>query len=303
MSAVAVVGSANADLVVLVDRRPDGGETVAGGDVATYPGGKGANQAAAAARSGADVVMCGCIGSDEHGRLLADALSSAGADVSHLERGDRPTGVALILVTPDGENSIVVAPGANASVTPELADRHRAAWVDADVVVLNLEVPLTTVTQVATSAQGRVVLNAAPAAAIDPALLALCDPLVVNEHEARTVLGSPDGTYDEVAAQLIAAGARSVVVTLGAEGAVVASADGVVRLAAHRVEAVDTTGAGDAFVGALAAELAAGRSLADAASYAGAMAAISVQRPGAQASYPDRADVLALLTRQDGAHA
>ena len=131
---IAVVGSANADLVLDIDHRPAPGETVLGSDVVVTPGGKGANQAVAAGRLGGDVAFVGCVGDDEHGRLLRDSLTGAGVDVTALRTVDAPSGMAVIMVTPDGENSIVVAPGANRHVTPELVAEHRAAWVDADVV-------------------------------------------------------------------------------------------------------------------------------------------------------------------------
>lgn len=306
---VAVVGSANADLVVQVPRRPGGGETLLGGDLRLLAGGKGANQAAAAGRSAAgaiDVTFVGCVGSDANGGFLRDQLASAGVGVSGLASCDRPTGTAIIFLTPDGENSIVVSPGANEAFDVARANASAEVWQRATVVVLSLEIPLETACHVAltASAQGaRVMLNAAPSvplAASRPEVLAVCDPLIVNEHEALDVLGAanddPDANdFERLAARLLEAGARSVVVTIGSEGAVLADASGVSRVPAYLVHPVDTTGAGDAFVGAAAAELAAGASLVNAARFATVVAAVSVQRLGAQASYPDRTEAEAFM--------
>ncbi|MEU4674220.1 ribokinase [Amycolatopsis sp. NPDC023774] len=282
-AAVLVVGSANADLVVPVDRRPAGGETVLGGDTVLSPGGKGANTAVAAGRLGADVALLGAVGSDPYGALLRDSLSGAGVGTEHLRTVDRPTGIAYITVTPDGENSILVSPGANSALTP--ADITDEALADAAVVVLSLEVPLPTVEHAvrrAAAAGAKVLLNLSPAAQLSPATLGALDVLLVNEHEAAYLLGSDDTDPRK----LLELGPRAAVVTLGAKGAVVAAADGVTEVASPKVEAVDTTGAGDAFAGALAAALAEGVDLVDAARRAVKVAAISVTRPGAQPSYP-----------------
>lgn len=294
---VAVLGSANADLVVEVPRRPAGGETLTGSDLQLHAGGKGANQAAAAARAGARTRFFGCVGADGNGALLRESLSAAGVDVDGLRVVDRPTGTAMILVTPDGENSIVLSPGANHAVDVATAEAM-SPWADADILVLNLEIPHASVqcaVEGAVRAGVRVVLNAAPAATVPDEVIAVCDPLVVNEHEARIVLGEGQelaaDDFAGLARALLARGARSVVITLGAAGAIVADAEGLSRVAAHRVEVVDTTGAGDAFVGATACELARGADLASAVGFATGMAALSVQRKGAQTSYADRAAV------------
>ena len=300
---VVVVGSANADLVVQVPRRPGGGETLLGGDLQLLPGGKGANQAAAAGRCGADVAFVGCVGGDANGAYLREQLGAAGVDTSLLGESARPSGTAIIFLTPDGENSIVVSPGANSDFGIAQAALSAEARRDARVVVLSLEIPLETVVHVAAesaAAGARVILNAAPSARLAAETLAVCDPLIVNEHEALEVLGvgddDPDARdYARLAERLRTAGARSVVITLGADGAVIAEADGQSRVPAYRVSAVDTTGAGDAFVGAVAGELAAGAALADAVRFATAVSAVSVQRVGAQASYADRAEVEAFI--------
>lgn len=293
-----VVGSANADLVLDIDHRPAPGETILGSDVVVTPGGKGANQAVAAGKVGGDVAFLGCVGDDDHGRLLRASLSAAGVDLAGLRTVDAPTGTATILVTPDGENSIVVSPGANRHVTPAMLEALRPVWEDAAVVVLQLEIPLESVALVATGARGRVVLNTAPAAELPPEVLARADPLVVNESEARFLLGAPSvdaatAAPDEaLAARLLGLGPRSVVLTLGPAGVALAEREpggdpGPTRtLPARKVDAIDTTGAGDAFVGALAVRLADGATLPEAVELATAVAAVAVTRRGAQESFP-----------------
>jgi ribokinase len=293
---VVVVGSANADLVLDIDHRPAPGETVIGSDVVTTPGGKGANQAVAAGKIGGAVAFVGCVGADDHGALLRESLSSAGVDLTDLRTVDAPTGTATIMVTPDGENSIIVAPGANRHVSPAMLEETRSSWGAAPVVVLQLEIPLESVALVASGARGRVVVNAAPAARLGSEVLAAADPLVVNESEAAFLLKDAGAAVDltddagATARALLRLGPRSVVLTLGAAGAVVAEAHDdaadVVRVPAVRVEAVDTTGAGDSFVGALAVELAAGATLERAVHLATRVAAVAVTRRGAQTSFP-----------------
>lgn len=292
-----VVGSANADLVVGVDRRPAAGETVLGSDLVIHPGGKGANQAAAAARLGARTTLLARVGDDAHGRLLAQAQRAAGADTAGLLEGkDAPTGVALITVDSAGDNSIVVAQGANARLTPDDVAAARPLFETAAVVSLQLEIPLETVAAAARTAAetgARVVLNPSPPAPLPDEVLALCDPLVVNEHEARRMLdGRPlAGEPEEWATALLGLGPRSVVVTLGAEGALVAGPDGVERVPSPRVEAVDTTGAGDAFTGALGMRLGRGDTLEQAVRYAVRVGSYAVTRPGAQESYPSAGEL------------
>lgn len=276
---VLVLGSANADLVVPVPHRPGAGETVLGGDTVVLPGGKGANTAVAAARLGARVAFVGAVGADQYGDLLRDSLASAGVRTDLLRTSTRPTGLAYITVTPDGENSIVVAPGANSDVGD--SDVDALTWDDVSVLVCSLEVPVGTVARAVEAAAGRgvrPVLNLSPVVAVPPATLALLDPLIVNEHEAAALAGSPEG--------LLALGPKSAVVTLGARGALVVTPGRVTEVDAPEVSVVDTTGAGDAFAGALAAGLADGEPLPDAARFAARVAALSVTAAGAQPSYP-----------------
>jgi len=299
---VVVLGSANADLVLDIDHRPVAGETVLGTDVVITPGGKGANQAVAAARLGCDVAFVGCVGDDANGELLRASLRGAGVDLSGLRVVGAPTGSAIIMVTPDGENSIIVSPSANRQVSCAMIDDLEQVWGGARVVVAQLEVPVETVAHLANRAHAtgtRVLINAAPAAALPAEVLAVADPLVVNESEAAILLARADATLVApttdprvIAAALLALGPRSVVVTLGVGGAVFIERDSVARrVPARRVQAVDTTGAGDAFVGALAVHIAGGASLTAAVERATDVAAIAVTRRGAQNSYPTLEEV------------
>lgn len=307
---VVVVGSANADVVVDVDHRPADGETVLGSDAVVSPGGKGANQAVAAGRLGGQVAFVGCVGDDAHGRMLRTSISGAGVDVRALRTVEVPTGTAIILITPDGENSIVVAPGANRRLDEAMVADLSCA--PGDVLVVQLEIPMATVTRVvalAHRAGTRVVVNAAPAAPLPLAVLQAANPLVVNESEAALLLDdatpagprAPSGRdVESVVRGLLDLGPRSVVLTLGAQGAVLGERDGagvvvMVHVPARSVTAVDTTGAGDAFVGALALGLVEGATLDRAVTRATDVAAYAVGRRGAQDSYPT-ADELARMT-------
>ncbi|MEU0845147.1 ribokinase [Streptomyces sp. NPDC005962] len=301
-----VVGSANADLVVGVDRRPGAGETVLGSDLAVHPGGKGANQAVAAGRLGARTALLARVGDDDYGRLLLDSQRAAGVDTVGVLVGGAPTGVALITVDPSGDNSIVVSPGANSRLTPGDVRGAGSLLAAARVVSLQLEIPLETVAAVVRAADAgfgdrpgpRVVLNPSPPASLPADVLAACDPLVVNEHEARYLLSdhpAGDATDPEAwASALLARGPRSVVVTLGGAGALVAERDRTVRVPSVPVEAVDTTGAGDAFTGALAWRLGVGDDLETAVRYAVRVGAAAVTRAGAQVSFPTADEVASL---------
>ncbi|MGF0117210.1 ribokinase [Promicromonospora sp. Marseille-Q5078] len=303
---VVVVGSANADLLARTAVHPAPGETVLGRDLAVLPGGKGANQAVAAARLGARVAFVGAVGDDEFAHAATSGLRDAGVDLARLVTVEGSTGVAVVTVAADGENSIVVIPGANAAVDAGFVGRHADLLAGAAVVVLQGEIPRDGVEAAAGLAGGRVVVNLAPVIDVDPAVLRRADPLVVNEHEAHGALGllePGDGAAgravadEEVVARLRALGVPSVVLTRGPQGALVsvAGADGageVVSVPAPRVDAVDTTGAGDAFVGALAAELARGSDLAGAARLAARVGAFAVRGAGAQPSYPWAGDEL-----------
>jgi ribokinase len=281
VSDVVVVGSANVDLILPVERIPRPGETVLATGLTRGLGGKGANQAVAAARAGASTAFVASLGDDESGALLRAALTEAGVDLGLVSTTRSPTGTALITVDAYGENAITVAPSANAEL--ELSTRATAAVQQAGVVLAQLEIPFDTV-RAAARASRYFVLNAAPAAKLDDDLLASVDLLVVNEHEAAVISGStPAALLDRVPA---------AVVTLGGDGALVLvrNADEV-RVAGVKVEVVDTTAAGDTFCGVLAAALASGTTLIDAVRRANVAASLSVQAAGAIASVPGRAAI------------
>ena len=301
MTDVYVVGSINQDFVLKVERRPNPGETVTNAELSTHNGGKGANQAAAAALLGASVTFLGRVGDDEFGEPLVRALQEKGIDTSLVEKASsESTGVAFITVTPDGENAITVAPGANRSLTPEDADAASEKVRDARVLVAQMEIPGETVlraVEVAAERGTRALVNLAPTFDVSRELLEKLDPLVVNEHEAAFLLGSEvegvDGALS-AALGLLSLGPRSAVITVGEAGAVFADGESSRHLPAPKVDVVDTTGAGDAFVGALAAKLARGASLEVAVAYAVRAGAAAVTKEGAQGALPTPETVEAL---------
>lgn len=312
---IVVIGSSNTDMVVHVPRIPAAGETVLGGDLAIVPGGKGANQAVAAARLGAEVTFVGCVGQDSFGRNSLDGLKAQGIDVTHCkEVPETPSGVALIAVDNAGQNAIVVAPGANMRVTADLIDEAEPAVAQADIVLLQCEIPLPTVLHAAKIARARdriVVLNPAPATVLPMELLRLASVLTPNETEARAVLGAVEPTDEEATLRsLVNAGVKLVVLTLGARGALAgmsqAAEPTLISVAPFNVRAVDATAAGDCFTAALACAIAeqCGSSLEDldtealrsALRFASAAAALSVTRRGAQPSLPYRSEVEAFLS-------
>lgn len=295
---VLVVGSLNMDLVVRVERHPRPGETVLGGDVRTFPGGKGGNQAVAAARAGGAVRLLGQVGQDGYGLELRQAQRAAGVDVSGLLEHPGPSGLAFITVSGSGENMIVVSPGANARLGPEAVTDTMLAGVQ--VALAQLEIPLETVTRLFARARAAgvlTILNAAPARPLSDALLGLLDCLVVNESEAALLCGCPTDAPERAAQALVARGAGTVVITLGGAGALWQSGEEGGRVAAEPVTVVDTTAAGDAFCGALAVALAEGEPLGRAVRFAGAAGALATTRAGAQPSLPERREIEALLKR------
>ncbi len=295
MAGVFVVGSINQDFVLQVERRPEPGETVTDAELALFPGGKGANQSIAAARLGAEVAMLGRVGEDTFGAGLVKNLRDNNVDTSRVEAiPEAPTGSAFITVTPDGENAIVVSPAANRRFGPDEVEAAASDLREARVLVAQLEVQVEAVeaaARIVSGNGGRFLFNTAPPRAVSEDLFRLCDPLVVNQHEAEFLLGDDAQDPEETARKLLNLGPSSVVVTLGAAGAVLTTGDSTRRFSAPEVEAVDTTGAGDAFVGALAAKLAEGASLEEAVPYAALAGAFAVTRSGAQGSLPVPEDV------------
>jgi ribokinase len=290
---IAVVGSCNVDFVVPVASLPGPGETVLGGDHLRVPGGKGANQSVAAAKLGSPVAFVGCVGDDALAPTILSALDGAGVDTSWLRRvPDAPSGIALITVAEGGENTIAVSPGANARLGPADIEAAGSLLAEAAVTVVQLEISLDAVAAAVRAAGGLVVLNPAPARELPADLLADVDVLVPNRSELAVLAGAPEPSTPDEAAALAAglAGPKAVVVTLGADGALVVADGEHTHVPATKVDAVDATGAGDAFCGALADGLARGDSLVAATEWAVLVAGRSTTRWGAQSS-PTRAEL------------
>ncbi len=294
-SVIVVVGSVNIDLVVQVSRLPKVGETLLGSDYALHHGGKGGNQATAAARAGAQVRLVAKAGIDVFADRLIDSLASEGIDIHAVQRVARQSGVAFISVMPDGDNSIIVSPGANADLAPADLD---ADWFEgAAVVSMQLEVPLETVLAAARmgkEAGAITVLNLSPAVQLEPAQLADIDVLLVNESEAALQLDSDDQPAEQAVRQL-ASQVPMAVLTAGERGAYWAAGDEAGHVGAWTSSTVDTTGAGDAFAGAFAAHLSTGASLEEAVRFGVAAGGIAVTREGAQPSMPELDEITALL--------
>ncbi|RMH12282.1 MAG: ribokinase [Planctomycetota bacterium] len=297
---VCIVGSINMDLVVRTPRLPAPGQTLMGGPFTRFPGGKGANQAVAAARAGADVSIVGAVGDDEHAASMRRTLEENGVDISQLAlREGSATGVALITVDEQGENTIVVAPGANASVGPDDVEAAGDAIRNADVLLMQLEIPLDAViraAEVARASHTKVVLNAAPARALPHQLLQLLDVLIVNRGEAAVICGRTDREAPESLARgLKQLGVSDLVITLGSEGALYAGAR-TIRIPAFLVEPIDTVGAGDAFAGAFAVALAERMPSERALRFASAAGALATTRDGAIPSLPGREEIEQLMS-------
>ncbi|GAA5225491.1 ribokinase [Paeniglutamicibacter antarcticus] len=305
---IVVVGSLNADLSIYTQRLPRPGETLHGEGFTVNPGGKSANQAVAAGLLGGNVSLVGAVGQDSNGDMLLESCAAANVDIAHVRRADGvETGVAVVTVDAEGENSIVISAGANGTLSPADIASAASAFQGASVLCLCLEVRLETVEAAALAgaqAGAKVLLNLSPYAPIPPGLARLANVLLVNAHEASQFLGGaripgPEATVSAwvpVLEHLVERGLQSAVVTLGAHGSVVLDSEAiedrrVVRIAPTRVAAVDTTGAGDAFTGGLAARLAAGDTLANAAAFASVGAALAATKKGTQAAYPDAAAV------------
>jgi ribokinase len=303
---IVVVGSSNTDMIIKVDRLPGPGETVSGGAFSTAAGGKGANQAVAAARAGAEVGFVARVGEDSFGEQAITGFVGDGIDVRHVTRDPAaPSGVALIFVDDSGENSIAVAPGANARLTPEDVEAAGGLITGADVVVMQLETPIETVERAAALAREhgvRVILNPAPAQPLSDEILGKVSILTPNESEAELLTGiqvEDDAGAEAAARTLAARGVETVILTLGARGAFVFESDSRELVPGFEVQAVDTTAAGDVFNGSLAVGLAEGMQLAPAVRFANAAAALSVTKLGAQPSAPTRSEIEDFLNEME----
>jgi len=288
---VLVIGSLNADLVVRAPHFPQPGETISGDDLQIIPGGKGANQAVAAARQGASVAMLGRVGKDSFGPFLLDSLRSNSVDTTHVSADESATGTAIIVVDASGQNSIVLSAGANGKVTPKDIETLN---IEAKVLFLQLEIPLETVIHAAKWGKQKamtVILNPAPARELPDELIANVDFILPNETELSLLTGVPvtDISSTEKAAQgLLARGAKNVIVTLGSKGAMVVSSGQTRQVNAYKVDVVDTTAAGDAFIGGFASALLRGVEIEEAVKYANACGALATTKFGAQPSLPTK---------------
>ncbi|MGW6204707.1 ribokinase [Streptomyces sp. NPDC055089] len=291
MTKVAVLGSTNMDLVAYVDRAPERGETVTGREFRTIPGGKGANQAVAAARAGGDVMMIGAVGDDEYGVRMRENLEHSGVDTDLLHTAEGPSGTAHIVVDGKGSNAIVVIPGANGTVTA-IGPGEIAAIAEADLLLLQLELPLSAVLEGARAghAQGvRTILTPSPVQQLPAELLDCVDLLIANEYEAAELSGHAE---PHAAAEILLSQVAALVITLGSKGCLYAARGSqTVHFPAPEVAALDTTGAGDTFVGTLAVALGEGRPVPQAIAWASSAAALCVQKPGASISMPYRSEI------------
>lgn len=296
MPDILVVGSLNADLVVRAPRFPQPGETISGEDLRIIPGGKGANQAVAAARQGASVSMLGRVGNDSFGPELINNLNQNHVDTSHVQIDPgSATGTAIIVIDSNGQNSIVLSPGANGKVRP--ADVNAVSFSGYKLLLLQHEIPIETVTSAAQRAKEsgvRVLLNPAPARSWPDELIALPDFILPNETELSLLTNQPVhdiASAENAARTLLERGAKNVIVTLGANGALIVSHQEVIHVNTYQVEVVDTTAAGDAFIGGFASTLLQNKSLEEAVRYGCACGALATTRFGAQPSLPTKTEV------------
>ncbi len=299
MGKILVIGSLNMDLVTSVQKMPRVGETLLGDSFKQVPGGKGANQACASARLGGDVVMIGHVGNDNFGDTLISSLGNDGVDISCIQKvEDVSTGIAVIMVDNSGDNSIVVVPGANYTLTNKDIDNSIKYIREADIVVTQLEIPVETVKYSLKRAKEHgkyTILNPAPAKKLDDELIENIDLLTPNETELEVLSGITISTEDEIlkaAKVLIDKGIKELIVTLGSDGCLYINSDGFKRFSSYKVEAVDTTAAGDSFTAAIAVGLSEGKQIDEVIDFASKVGALTVTKAGAQSSLPYRNEVL-----------
>ena len=295
MAEIIVVGSLNADLVVKSPRFPQPGETISGEDLQIIPGGKGANQAVAAARQGVKTAMLGRVGSDSFAPFLVDNLNANQVDTSHVTVDSSATGTAIIVVDANGQNSIVLSPGANGNVSP--ADVDSASLSSSKLLLLQLEIPTPTVLHAAQQARANgltVILNPAPAKSLPAELISTVDILIPNESELSLLTGLPVNDFtsaEKAAKEILKQGVKTVIVTLGSKGALLVTDTQVKQVDTYKVNVVDTTAAGDAFIGGFASAMLSGKALEDSVRYGCACGALATTKFGAQPSLPTKAEV------------
>jgi ribokinase len=295
MTDILVVGSLNADLVVKSPRFPQPGETISGEDLQIIPGGKGANQAVAAARQGVKTAMLGRVGSDSFAPFLVDNLNANQVDTSHVIVDSSATGTAIIVVDSNGQNSIVLSPGANGNVSP--ADVDSASFSNSELLLLQLEIPTPTVLHAAQQARANgltVILNPAPAKSLPAELISTVDILIPNESELSLLTSLPVNdvaSAEKAAKEILKQGVKTVIVTLGSKGALLVTDTQVTQVDTYKVNVVDTTAAGDAFIGGFASAMLSGKALEDSVRYGCACGALATTKFGAQPSLPTKAEV------------
>jgi ribokinase len=305
MPEILVIGSLNADLVVRAPYFPQPGETISGEDLQVIPGGKGANQAVAAARLGASVALLGRVGKDNFGDFLLGNLQSNKVDSQLVQRDDAATGTAIIILDSNGQNSIVLSPGANGKVSS--ADVNHAPFPAGGLLLLQLEIPIPTVLSAAQRAREnnvRVILNPAPAKELPNELISLAHFIIPNESELGILTGLPVNdvsSAERAAKQLLEHGAQNVIVTLGSAGALIVTKEGATHIPSFRVNVVDTTAAGDAFIGGFATALLQNKSFEESVRYGCACGALAATKFGAQPSLPAREEVERFMSLRGGA--
>lgn len=297
MGEILVVGSINMDLVVKVDEIPKPGETLLGDELLQIPGGKGANQGVAIGKLGQDISFLGMVGEDSFGHVLLDSMKDAGVNIDYIEKVNDSTGIAVINVDKEGNNNIVVIPGANGRVDKDYLNRNIAAFKEADIVVFQLEIPLDTVKEglrIAKSLNKLTVLNPAPAMELDDEIIGNVDILIPNEHELERLTGQSISDEDSIisaAQSLINRGIKNIIVTLGCKGALYINEKEHKLYPAYEVNVVDTTGSGDCFIGGFVSFFKQDKDIEKAIDMGQRTAALSIQKFGAQSSIPTREEV------------